>query len=181
MRYFTRELWLAAQKVETQDQCFKDMKLATEQYVAQLTQLQSRLNPEAYKFFAEADVHDGELLDLVIEDGSRPAPLSQPPHPWKRTRKYPVAARLSVLDGWDRLVWKLSYKDVRRILVDFPSNDPLFHRDGDGFGDWGYHELTDAGNGFLRHEVLFCTGAELIFEFKEITVECLPRSSFLKS
>jgi hypothetical protein len=35
---------------------------------------------------------------------------------------------------------------------------------------WGYHELTDVGDGFLRHEVLFSSGATLLTEFRELTV-----------
>jgi len=177
MRYFTRELWLGLQKSEERTQCTERFNRAINDYVAQLTSLESRLKPEVYKFFAEEDVHDGELLDLVIEDGSRPAPLSQPPRPWKASKEHPVAVKLSVLDAYDRFVWTLRYKTVRRILVNFPSDEPLFHRGGAGFGDWGHHELTDCGDGFLRHEVLFASGSEMVFEFKELSVERQPRSS----
>ena len=177
MRYFTRELWLGLQKPEERTQSIESFNRAINEYVAQLNQLESRLKPEAYKFFSDADVHDGELLDLVIEDGSRPGPLSEPPRPWKTAKGYPVAVRLSVLDAYGRFVWTLRYKTVRRILVDFPSDKPLFYRDGAGFGDWGHHELTDCGEGFLRHEVLFASGAELLLEFKEVSIECQPRSS----
>ena len=43
------------------------------------------------------------------------------------------------------------------------------------FDDWGYHELSGAENGFLRHEILFATGALLLFEFKNIAVSNVPR------
>ena len=46
-----------------------------------------------------ADVHDGELLDLVILDGSRPAPLSEPVRTWTTPRNHPVRVKLSVLDA----------------------------------------------------------------------------------
>jgi hypothetical protein len=176
MLYFTRELWLSAQKAGQLEQYEQNWRQANDKYQAQLEALKPRLNPNAHTFFLEADVHDGELLDLVVEDGSRPAPLSEPVRPWKATIRYPIKASLTVLDGNDRFVWKLSYAFVRRLVIDFPSSDPLFYSEGEGFGDWGYHELADAGNGFLRHEILFATGAVLLFEFKDIAITCMPRS-----
>jgi hypothetical protein len=79
------------------------------------------------------------------------------------------------MDANDAFVWRLSYESVRRVLIHYPTEAPLFHGDGDGFGDWGYHELTDAGDGFLRHEVLFASGSVLLVEFKEFAIERTPR------
>jgi hypothetical protein len=177
MRYFTRELWLSAQETGKAEQYGQDWQRATDNYNAQLKALQPRLSQDAYNFFVAADVHDGELLELVVENGGRSDVLAKRPRPRKTSRKYPVRAKLTVLDANDTLVWRLSYGSVRRVVFDFPTGDPLFYHEGDGWGDWGYHELTEAGNGFLRHEVLFATGAILLFEFKEIAVEDVPRSS----
>jgi len=79
------------------------------------------------------------------------------------------------LTGWTSF-WKVSYNTVRRVMIDFPSEQPLFYQQGEGFGDWGYHELTDAESGFLRHEVLFASGAVLLFEFREVVVTSMARS-----
>ena len=62
---------------------------------------------------------------------------------------------------------------MRRVLIDFPSDDPLFNRGAGGFDDLGYHELTDA-DGFLRHELLFSSGAILAFEFEDVAISCTP-------
>ena len=83
---------------------------------------------------------------------------------------------MTVLDAYDEYVWRLSYLNLRRVLVDFPSDPPLFYRTGEGFGDWGYDELTDGSDGFLRHEVLFRSGSTLLFEFKGIQISKRPRS-----
>ena len=152
-------------------------QIALQDYRAQLNGLQGSLSEDSYQFFDEADLHDGELLDLQIVDGSRPGPISEPSRPWATMFSYPVKASLSVLDGQGQVVWRVSYRAMRRVAIDFPTEDLLFHQEGAGFGDWGYHELTDAGNGFLRHEVLFSSGAMLLFEFKEVAVNCVPRSS----
>ena len=44
-----------------------------------------------------------------------------------------------------------------------------------------YHELTDAGDGFLHHEFLFATAATVTFEFREVEVTREPwRSDSLR-
>ena len=175
MKFFTRELWLSAQNADNLKTYDEEWQEAFDEYRAQLESLRHRLSDVAFSFFSEADVHDGELLTLVVSDGSRPAPLTEPVRIWKKPGNNPVRASLEVLDSYDKLIWRLSYEGLRRVLVDFPTEEPLFYRDGEGFGDWGYHELSDAGNGFLRHEILFSTGAVLLFEFKDIAVSCMPR------
>lgn len=174
MRFFTRELWLGAQRWKDKDNHLH-WDRAFADYRAQLETLRTRLAAEAFEFFADADIHDGELLELTIVDGSRPAPLGSPPRPWGRSTDHPVRVTLTALDANDAFVWRLSYEGLRRVLIDYPTDPPLFHNDGDGFGDWGYHELTDAGGGFLRHEILFASGSVLLFEFKAIAVHRAPR------
>jgi hypothetical protein len=176
MKFFTKELWLGLQQTPLPSDILLRHKEAFDAYRAQLDSVRSRLSQEAFQFFRDADVHDGELLELVIADGSRPAPLSEPVRPWRTPHNHPVTVKLSVLDGWDKLVWRISYKTVRRVLVDYPTESPLFYRDGNGFGDWGHHELTDAGSGFLRHEILFSTGTVLLFEFADVGVSFVERS-----
>jgi hypothetical protein len=176
-KFFTKELWLSAQNPNNLKAYDRDWQRAYEEYRAELETLKPRLAIEAYKFFAEADVHDGELLDLVVADGSRPAPLPEKARPWTEPGNYPVQVRIEVLDSYDKLVWHLWYKNVRRLIVDFPTQEPLFYSAGEGFGDWGYHELSDAGSGFLRHEVLFATGAILLFEFKELDLSFSARQT----
>jgi len=175
MRYFTKEMWAAAQKADAASDNHVKWDQAVKEYRLQLEQVRPRLSAAAFAFFAEADVHDGELLDLKILDGSRPAPVTERRRPWKSEVRFPVRVELTVLDAYDKLIWKLSYSSLRRALIDFPSSSPLFYSPGDGFGDWGYHELTDAGDGFLRHEVLFATGATLLFEFQAIEVSSRAR------
>lgn len=175
MRYFTKELWAGAQDLETPADGHDPWNLAFEQYRAQLEALQPRIPSQVYDFFAKADVHDGELLDVRVVDGSRPAPIGKKPRRWRVRTDCPVRVELSLLDAYDQLIWDLSYKGVRRVLIDYPSAEPLFYTDGLGFSDWGYHELTDSGDGFLRHEVLFSSGSILLFEFQEMQVASRPR------
>ena len=73
--------------------------------------------------------------------------------------------------------WTLRYAHLRRLLVDFPSEEPQFFDRGGGFEDWGYHELRDAGDGFLRHAILFSSGAVVLVEFRDVSVERCDRPS----
>jgi hypothetical protein len=131
------------------------LQTAYEQYLQQLTQLRDRVSVEAYRFFAEADLHDGAFAKLELESGSA------------QNYSYPVRANLTATDAGGHFLWRMSYGTLRRVVIDYPSVNPLFYSSGEGFGDWGYHELTDAGDGFLRHEILFATGSGILFEFKD--------------
>jgi hypothetical protein len=143
-------------------------------YRASLEPLRGRVGEEAFRFFAEADIHDAELPDLRVIDSSRPAPLGEPARPWQSLSEYPVRVELTLLDAHDENVWRIVYSTIRSVVVDFPSNDPLFNQGLGGFDDLGYHELTDASAGFLRHEVLFSSGAVLAFEFKDVVISSIP-------
>ena len=64
MRYFTKELWSGAQESQASSDNHVKWNQALERYRAQLVQLRPRVSAAAFAFFAEADVHDGELLEL---------------------------------------------------------------------------------------------------------------------
>lgn len=85
-----------------------------------------------------------------------------------------MRVELTILDAQDEYVWRLVYSFTRTVLVDFPSDDPLFNRGIGGFDDLGYHELTDVGDGFLRHELMFSSGAILAFEFQNVAISSTP-------
>jgi hypothetical protein len=175
MKYLTRKRWAGVRAGNADSGHAASWGKALRAYRGQLEGLRGRLPEHVFAFFDRADIHDGELLHLDIRDGSRPAPLDQLPRPWIVPGDHPVRVELAILDTYDRQVWTLQYSAIRRILVDFPSNKALFYQDGDGFGDVGVHELTDCGDSFFRHEILFATGATLLVEFKEVEVRSRMR------
>lgn len=81
---------------------------ALDDYRAQLEALRGRLTIDAYAFFADESLHDGELLELMIIDGSRPAPLGTEVRPWRSLKNNPVRVEMTVLDAYDECVWRLS-------------------------------------------------------------------------
>src|SRR4051812_7602844 len=103
MKYFTQSMWADAQRPfehhdnhEQWDQAFKD-------YRQQLVGLRDRLDTEAYTFFDSADVHDGELLEWKIIDGSRLR------NSWQAQSNNPVEVKLSVWDATTSLygIWRI--------------------------------------------------------------------------
>jgi hypothetical protein len=89
-----------------------------------------------------------------------------------------VSVELSVAE-WSETQWTLHYAHVRRVMVDFLFEAPLSYGPGGGFEDWGYHELTDAGDGFLRHEVLFSSGSTILVEFRDLLVTRVDPSAVI--
>ena len=169
MKYFTPEEWAAWQ--EPGYRAPPPEQEPAVLYRHQLEGLRSRLPARAWTFFASADVHDGSLLSFVVREGDDHAPVAGL-RVGKRRRRYPVSAVLRVREGNSTIVWEVEYLRCRRALIDFPGVE-LFHEDGDGFGDWGYDELSDAGAEFLRHEILFASGTSLLVEFLTVKVRRL--------
>ncbi len=170
-------MWLELQRQGgPSDEIHEKWERAWRDYSRQLETLREKVSEDTYSFFDAADVHDGELLELRLTDASRSDPLWDHSSPWQMVT-FPVNAELAVLDAADQFVWHVSYAKMKRIAIDYPGGQTLFYQTGEGFGDWGYHELTDAGDGFLRHEILFATGSAIVFEFKEIAVKKTPAHS----
>jgi hypothetical protein len=167
VQFFTRELWASLQN---QNADFGSVDRAIAGYRAQLDALRDRLSEDAFYFFREADIHGSELLELAILDGSRPAPSGELRRPWVSVHAHPVRVHLRLVDAVEQFVWELSYGGVRRVTVDFPTASPLYYQEGQGFGDWGYDELSAVTKGFLCHEVLFASGSVLLVEFQRIEV-----------
>lgn len=151
---------------------------AFRRYAEQFAEIKGRLGSDELLFFDSPNIHDGELLALMILDASRPAPIDGPPSPWNCDEEFPVDVTLSMIDAVDEFVWTLRYDEVRSIVADYPSSTPLFLIRGEGFGDWGYDELTDAGDGFLSHEILFSSGSTIHIVFKSLVAKRYSRSEF---
>ena len=172
MKYFTKELWLGSNCNRRRE---SDVQRNAEQwttnfreYQKQLTALQSRLTKRAYKFFTNVSLHDGRVTALTIGDAIH--------HDIRGGEKFDInvhnpGVEIKVLGSQLDVQYTLSYRKVRRVVFDYPSDKPLFHHEGGHIGDWGYDELTAADESFLRHEVLFASGTTLLIEFQRFSYE----------
>src|SRR5262249_12605110 len=80
-----------------------------------------------------------------------------------------TSVRMKVLCPYSDSFYTLEYAGVRRVVFDYPTDDPLFHSTGDHIGDWGYDELTAVDDTYLRHEILFASGTSILIEFKKFS------------
>ena len=187
MKYFTRQLWSDLQEPgEVGMGASRRWDENWDAYVRELESLRDRLRPDVFDFCRNADVHDGALVHLHIRDFDPLCPQPDPPSDdadadenddRPREGPYRVTVELKVATSIDRfdIEWTLRYAHIRRIVLDFPTTSPLFYNPGGGFESWGYHELGDAGEGFLRHEILFSSGSVVLIEFRDLTVERIER------
>lgn len=170
MKYFKKELWAAPNfgTDEEAEQADAEWKLNLAEYQTQLELLRPRLSSNASKFFGKVWLHDGTLLSFTVGDAidsTEEIPLKK-----RKTR-----VRMVVTSIDNNATYILSYTGIRHVNVDFPSDKPLFWELGDSFGDWGYDELTDAGDGFFRHEVLLASGATIAIEFRHFKHKRIPK------
>jgi len=165
MRFFTKAMWCGWQESgglsQEEDRSWSQ---SLEEYRQQAEHLRHRLPAKAFEFFLDAPTHDGSLRSFCVAQDEI--------EPWDGSSEaaYPVRVDLTMAEE-SGTVWRVTYRHVRRVVIDYPSNEPLFIIGGEGFGDWGYDELTDAGDGFFRHEVLFATGATLLVEFRGVEAQ----------
>jgi hypothetical protein len=164
MKYFTAELWSS-----WSDPAYQPPPRERDPFVLyrkELETLRHRLRPRTFAFFAEADVHDGRLVEFAIREGVRVrANGTLAPAP-RRPARFPVVVELCVVDGAGRFAWTLEYRGVRRVEARYAADEY-----GNGFDGWGYHELSDAGGGFLQHEILFASDASLLVEFAHVVIK----------
>ncbi|MCZ7648776.1 MAG: hypothetical protein M5U26_26545 [Planctomycetota bacterium] len=161
MKYFTKEMWLGWQDKHSA-KWFRIANTRRAAYWKQLGRLRHRLSKRAHAFFMNRSFHDGRLLEFrVLQLGDSPWAAREPMLP-----PHPTRVEMDVVPCRPAHLFRLVYKQVRRIDLSFPSQQPLFHQEGGGFDDWGYDELTPCGREFLAHEVLFASGATLRIEFK---------------
>ena len=170
MKYFTKELWLGGNKRSESDQrrVLEQWNTNFQEYQKQLKALQGRLTKRAYNFFTKVSLHDGRVTAFTVGDAIH--------HDIHGAEKFNInvhnpTVEIKVLGCQLDRQYTLSYGKVRRVLFDYPSDKPLFHREGGHIGDWGYDELTAADKEYLRHELLFASGTTILIEFQQFSYE----------
>jgi hypothetical protein len=156
MRYFTKEVWAGWQD-DSVVNAAEDWKRRCTAYRRQLARLSERISPRAMRFFTSHSLHDARLMRLNLSERERGLVV-------QRTR-YPLQIELHVLTPRKRS-YTLTYSAVRKVVLDYPSDRPLFLPATKSLGDWGYDELTGTSGAFLQHEILFSSGSTLLIEFK---------------
>lgn len=135
-------------------------------YYVQLNLIKLRLSKNGQRFFGKCSLHDGKLLSFSVGDALDGIQKS-------KINQLKTKVRIKIESAENNSIYLLKYSDIRTCKVDFPSDRPLFYLEGGSFDDWGYDELTDAGKGYLRHEILFSSGAIILIDFRHFSFERL--------
>jgi len=166
MKYFKRELWAGVNNRATSKKASAQWDRNLKRYVEQLETLTLRLSKNAARFFTKESLHDATLISFAVGDhvGCYPKDYNS-----FIKNKLRTSVRIEALGYSQDKIYILRYTGIRKVLFDFPSSGPLFYEQGAPIDDWGYDELTAAGKDFLRHEILFSSGATILIEFKHFS------------
>lgn len=156
MKYFKEELWSAlnSEDDEVYFRAEEEWARNVEEYRVQLAGLLPRLSANAARFFSKVSLHDGTLVSFAVGDAFAS-------NGGLTLRKRQTRVQMTVLSANNGATYVLNYSGIRRCSVDYPGSPSVFYEKGDHFGDWGYDELTAAGEGLFQHEILFESGATI--------------------
>lgn len=171
MKYFPKEFLkadnnssLSKRKRRELDRKFK---LNSAAYKRQLEKLQPRLSKQAWDFFwygfGETGLHDGGLLSLETGDGLDYVANGKKPF---RCNYQNARVRMQFLNFEQVLLYTFDFRQIRKLIVEFPSDDPLWNLGK--FDNIYTYELTAAGKRCLRFEVFFTSGAIILVEFDKL-------------
>lgn len=152
MQFFTMEIWEGIQdggEAARPWHALWDNRVR--EYWAQYAKIRDRLEPREQIFFDKPRLHDGRIKGIQIEES--------------RSRVTPLAVTLDVAHPEEPRVYRIAYRAVTSLNILTPPNEAL----GRGFDDWGYDEITSAGEQ-LRHEVLLAPGIEISIVFGRVRV-----------
>jgi len=168
MKYFTAKMWDDLQREGKVGQ--QAFKLWDERYAAyhrQLKRLSGRVGSRTFRFFSQGLIHDCPLISFTVRDKRGEYYLAGRR---RRGTTPPTSAEIELVSSYEHKRYFLIYSRVTRIEFSFSGKDELFFCEEDGLGDCGYDELSSAGKGRLRHEILFSSGSTLLLEFEKISV-----------
>lgn len=170
MRFFAREL----QEQTNGD----DMRSGLEEferrfkiYYDQLAGLRPRMSAAAYFFFSKVNTHHATLLSAEFGDDIEERHVAGRTDVVNQRR---IRVRLLLEDGRTA---EIVYRRVRKAVFDYSMDDAWHSPERNAVDDLLNHELTDAGDGFMRHECLFSSGSTLLVELRDLTCRVRGRRS----
>lgn len=142
-------------------------------YWNHLDEIADRLGPNAYKFFRfganETGLHDGFVLSLNIGDSIG---LDDARYPRLRFGRGPSTVALTILNFEKTLLYNFVFKGPRRVLVDTPSADPLYFKEGRSLGQIYHYEICSITPKYLSVEWLLDSGGTILVEFERLIYRC---------
>lgn len=160
MKYFTKQLWanLNLGDRESAKKASKQWERNMKAYWDHVERVLTKLSMTTQRFIKNVHLHDGSLASFEIHE------------PVKSTgKKQSNFIEIGVWHPEKDYLYVLRYSHVRKCEVDYPSDTPLFSYEGCTFGEWGYDEFSLGKANFIRHEILFSSGATILIECRSFT------------
>jgi len=162
MKYYTKELWAGINQrdrkraEEAERQWCKNDRM----YQKYLKRVRPQLTKSAKNFFGKVNLHDGALISFSTGDVIKRKKHFVSPKSF---------AEINVVESTGKYVYTLLYAELRKCLVDYHPDAP--HSAGDywTYDDWGYDEFSLTRDKWMRHEILFLSGATILLEFRRFS------------
>ena len=141
-------------------------------YHKYLETIADRLGPRAYKFFqfgfAETGLHDAYLLSCSFGDA---IDESEQARAKLRFGSGKSILRMTMLTYGKDWLHHFSFRGLRRVLVDIPSDVRMHYHEG-SLGQIYSYEVVSASPKYLRCEWLLDSGGTIVIESQKIDYSC---------
>lgn len=157
MKYFTYDLWcdINSSCKEEQDKADLQWNENLVAYWKHFEEIKDRLPAPFLKtYFDHGCFHDFKLANISTTNLAY-------------GKKNPIWLHIDIEN--DGITYRIIYKKVKKILIDFNETD---HTEGRrGFDDWGYSEFLPVDDKTLQHEILFASGATVLVQFQNKSIQ----------
>lgn len=156
MQYFTDELWSKINSEDEEERNEANGKWDENEalYHQRFQKLKGKLPRQVFDLYNSRSFHDSNLIEVKINQ-------------LDTSVKRPINVEITLTDGLN--CWRIIYKEVIKLQIDYSENDALFR--SQGFGDWGYEEILDVNEDVLSHEILFSSGSKMLVHFSNKMIE----------
>jgi hypothetical protein len=148
-------------------------QLSWRRYWEHLDKIADRLGPKAYNFFRfchnDASLHDGYLLSFNLGDSIG---LSEASYSRLRFGEGPSTIAMAILNHEKTRLHQFVFKGPRKIVVDIPSDDPMFFARDKSLVQINLYEIRSATPKYLSVEWLLDSGGTLLIEFEKLGYGC---------
>ena len=165
MKYFTKKIWLRLQNDKKSKYWESIWKKNEKLYIKHLKKIKTKLPNKTFQFFAGKHHHGDYILEIkLLNNGTTYYQKETHEFHLLSKKNNPLEITLTILCPSDG-IYILRYKNIRKFIIDYPTEEPLDFESNNGIGCWGYDELSYS-KGYFKHEILLHSGSIISLEFK---------------
>lgn len=167
MKFFTKKMWLGLQDDEKTDYWERIWKKNIKRYSQYLNKIKPKISSKMFRLFSKHHFNGEYILNINIINKGKAYIQKETKELHLRGGKNEIIIKTLCPT---KKIYFFKYKDVRKYIIDYPSNLPLGF--DNGCDSWGYDELDYLKDGYFRHEILLHSGATILIEFKQFSYSC---------